>query len=169
MRIVVKQGDVLDELVDVLICTANPLLAMSGGVNGAILARGGQGIQAELSSNFKTGDRGFVTPGTVVRTGPGPLSVKHILHAVGVDMSYNSSIDLVSMLLKSALMEASRLGATTVATPAIATGYGPLTMSDFAEACNQALGLTYPGLEELRIVLRAQDDANLVTKAIQPG
>ena len=37
MKVIVKQGDVLVEAVDILICTANPTLSMSGGVNGAIL------------------------------------------------------------------------------------------------------------------------------------
>jgi O-acetyl-ADP-ribose deacetylase (regulator of RNase III) len=166
VKVVVKTGDVLDEQVDVLICTANPLLAMSGGVNGAILARGGQDVQKELQAQFKTGGKGFVAPGTIVRTGPGPLLVKHILHAVGVDMSYNSSVELVSELLATALKEASRLGAKTVATPAIATGYGPLTIADFAQACQKGLRKSYPGLEELRIVLRAQEDVDVVTRQV---
>jgi O-acetyl-ADP-ribose deacetylase (regulator of RNase III) len=168
VRVLVKAGDVLDEVVDVLICTANPLLAMSGGVNGAILARGGEGVQKELQAQFRTGGKGFVAPGTIVRTGPGPLRVKHILHAVGVDMFYNSSVELVSNLLKTALSEASQLGAKTVATPAIATGYGPLSMDQFSEAIRVALAQAYPGLEEVRIVLRDRDDADRVAKVVGP-
>jgi O-acetyl-ADP-ribose deacetylase (regulator of RNase III) len=166
VKVVVKTGDVLDEAVDVLICTANPLLAMSGGVNGAILARGGQDVQKELQAQFKTGGKGFVAPGTIVRTGPGPLRVKHILHAVGVDMSYNSSIELIAGLLRAGLEKAAHLGAKTVATPAIATGYGPLTMKEFAQACKSAIGQSPTGVEELRVVLRDKDDADLVGKIL---
>jgi O-acetyl-ADP-ribose deacetylase (regulator of RNase III) len=138
---------------------------MSGGVNGAILARGGHEVQKELEAEFRTGGRGFVDPGTIVRTGPGPLQVKHILQAV-VDMSYNSSVELIARLLRSALEEAARLRAKTVATPAIATGYGPLTMLEFAQACKTALAHPSQGIEELRIVLRDKEDVDLVNGAL---
>ena len=40
MKLTIKVGDVLNEKVDVLICTANPGLQMTGGVNGDLLQRG---------------------------------------------------------------------------------------------------------------------------------
>jgi O-acetyl-ADP-ribose deacetylase (regulator of RNase III) len=83
-------------------------------------------------------------------------------------MFYNSSVELVSNLLKTALSEASQLGAKTVATPAIATGYGPLSMDQFSEAIRVALAQAYPGLEEVRIVLRDRDDADRVAKVVGP-
>lgn len=166
MRVWVKQGDVLDEAVDVLICTANALLRMSGGVNGAILARGGKDVQNELDQYLKQIGRPAVDRGTVVRTGPGPLPVKHILHAVGVNAFYESSPDVIAALLKKALTEAASLGAKTVATPALATGYGPLTMAEFARGLRAAAAGDYPGIEELRVVLRHEDDAAEVRDAI---
>lgn len=169
MKIIVKAGDVLDEEVDVLICTANPWLAMSGGVNGAILSRGGRDVQAELQAQYKSRGKGSVPAGTVLRTGPGPLRVKHILHAVGVTPFYESSVELVATLLQTALQEASRLGAKVVATPAIATGYGPLSMEQFAQACRAALAADYPGLDETRVVLRTQEDADVVARTVLPG
>src|SRR5262245_41642262 len=120
MKVIVKQGDVLDEAADVLICTANPLLNMSGGVNGAILQRGGGDVQAELRRRLADRNVKAVSRGTVVRTGPGPLAVKHILHAVGVDAFYQSSVDVISALVREALSQAAALGAGTVAMPAIA-------------------------------------------------
>ena len=53
MKCSVKVGDVLDEHADVLICPANPWLNLSGGVNGAILMRGGQAVQDELQSHLR--------------------------------------------------------------------------------------------------------------------
>ena len=166
MRVTVKQGDVLDEIVDVLICTANPTLGMSGGVNGALLQRGGSGIQAELKQYLVGRHILSVERGAVVRTGPGPLAVKHILHAVGVNAFYESSVDVIAALLKKALSEAAGLGARTVATPAIATGYGPLSMSDFGAGLASAISGSYPGIEELRVVLRDSDDAALIRRAV---
>jgi len=165
-------GDVLDERVDVLICTANPTLGMSGGVNGALLLRGGDSVQRELKAYLSGLRKMYVEAGTVVRTGPGPLAVKHILHAVGVNSQYESSVELIRDLLSSALSEAARLGAHTVATPALATGYGPLTMTQFAEALSGAIRRDYPGLRELRVVLRSPEsivEVNRVLRGCDPG
>ena len=68
MCIVVKSGDILDERVDVLVSSANTQLNMSGGVNGAILHRGGQGVQAELRAHLAKLGRHWVEPGAVVLT-----------------------------------------------------------------------------------------------------
>ena len=73
MRWLVKHGDVLDERVDVLICTANPQLNMSGGINGEILRRGGEDVQRELHAFLERTQRKYVDPGTVVTTSPGPV------------------------------------------------------------------------------------------------
>lgn len=167
MNVIVKQGDVLDEAVDVLICTANALLRMSGGVNGEILARGGKDVQHELDRYLRQIGRPAVDRGTVVRTGPGPLSVKHILHAVGVNAFYESSIEVVAALLRKALAEAGSLGAKTVATPALATGYGPLSIADFGAALASALQGSYPGIEELRVVLRDSDGVEAVRRRVE--
>ena len=171
MKLIVHQGDVLDERVDVLICTANVSLNMSGGVNGAILQRGGKDVQTELRRYLSTRKVKSVEAGTVVRTGPGPLAVKHILHSVGVTAFYESSVELIQRLLASALAEASRLGARTVATPAIATGYGPLTISEFARGLREAVKGDYPGIEELRVVLRREEDVAGVRRIVggSPG
>jgi O-acetyl-ADP-ribose deacetylase len=166
MKVTVKQGDVLDEIVDVLICTANPTLGMSGGLNGALLQRGGSRVQAELKQYLVDRQIMSVERGSVVRTGPGPLAVKHILHAVGVNAFYESSVDVIAALLKTALSEASALGAKSVATPAVATGYGPLSMSEFAAALALALSCSYGGIEELRVVVRDSDNAALIRRVV---
>ena len=167
MNVIVRQGDVLDEHVDVRLCSANPTLGMTGGVNGALLLRGAESIQRELKDHLSGLRRMHVEPGSVIRTGPGPLAVKHILHSVGVNMFYESSVDLVRGLLIAALREASRLGAMTVATPALATGYGPLSMSQFGEALQGALQEDYPGLRELRVVLRSPESVAEVTEILR--
>ena len=166
MGVVVKTGDVLDEEVDVLLCTANALLRMSGGVNGALLQRGGEGVQAELDAHLKSIGKPSVPRGAVVRTGPGPLRVKHILHVVGVDVFYDTSVAVITRALRDAFAEAARLGARTVATPALATGYGPLSIAQFAEALRGALDVAPP---ELRVVLRKEADAAEVRGILTSG
>jgi O-acetyl-ADP-ribose deacetylase (regulator of RNase III) len=166
MRVIALQGDVLDEVVDVLICTANPTLAMSGGVNGALLARGGSDVQAELKRFLTSLGKRWADPGTIVRTGPGPLRVKHILHAVRVNAFYESSTTLVKGLPRKALLQAAELGARSVATPALATGCGPLSMAEFAEAAACAATAGCEGIEDFRIVLRDAEDAREVGEVL---
>src|SRR5437763_11221519 len=45
----IRHGDILDEPADVLICSANPFLTLSGGVGGALLLRYGPSLQSELN------------------------------------------------------------------------------------------------------------------------
>jgi O-acetyl-ADP-ribose deacetylase (regulator of RNase III) len=166
MRIVVKSGDILDERVDLLISSANTQLSMSVGVNGAILHRGGKDVQAELRAHLKNLGRHWVEPGSVILTGPGPLAVEHIVHAVAIDAFYQSSVERVRETVSSALRLAAEQGATSVALPALATGYGPLSVRQFAEGLRGALSGQYPGIEELRVVLASEDDAAAVREVL---
>ncbi len=163
MKILVKSGNVLEEKVDVLICTANPMLNMSGGVNGALLQLGASCIQEELREYLRSLGQHWVPEGSVVQTSPGPLShVKHVLHAVSINGFYESSIKLVAKTLSLALDKSAQLGAITVATPTLATGYGPLSVTDFAKAVQIVLAKRYLPVEELRIVVRKKEDVNLL-------
>lgn len=166
-RVTVRAGDVLDERVDLLICSANVSLNMSGGVNGAILARGGASVQAELRAHLDELGRRFVEPGTVVRTGPGPLRVKAILHAVAITAFYESDEPLVRRTLVAAFEAAERLGARTLAVPALATGYGPLDAAAFARALRAALDERAWPFDELRVVLRHERDVAAVRAILE--
>src|SRR5262245_51322271 len=115
MQTEISVGNVLDVPADVLISTANPWLQMTGGVNLAIMVRpDGELVYEELQRHLRTAGKRYVEPGTVVCTGPGSLPVKHILHAVSIDPSYDSSVDLVADTLARALTMARELGARTV-------------------------------------------------------
>ena len=168
MEISVTIGDILDEAADLMVSTANTHLNMSGGVNGAILERGGESVQAELRAHLRTEGRDWVEPGTVVTTQPGPLNVQAIIHAVGIDGFYESSIELVCQTIQRVLSQASRRGGGVVAMPAIATGYGPLTAREFATALGKAVvGDEYPGITNLKIVLRRRRAALEVAEELE--
>src|SRR4051812_13898905 len=131
MEIEVLVGDVLDVPADVLISTANPWLQMTGGVNLKIILRPqGELVYAELQQYLQATGRRYVEAGTVVRTRSASLPVKRILHAVSIDPSYDSSADLVASTIIRALTEARELHARVVTMPALATGFGPLSMVD---------------------------------------
>jgi O-acetyl-ADP-ribose deacetylase (regulator of RNase III) len=139
MNVEVLVGNVLDVPADVLIATANPWLQMTGGVNLAIIVRPrGEDVYEELQRYLREAGRRYVEAGTVVRTGPGSLAVKHILHAVAIDRSYDSSVELVAATIVTALTQARELGARTVSVPALATGFGPLSIEEFGHCSKES-------------------------------
>jgi O-acetyl-ADP-ribose deacetylase (regulator of RNase III) len=169
MEIEVFVGDVLEVPADVLISTANPWLQMTGGVNLKIILRPeGELVYNELQAYLKATGKRFVPAGTVVQTCPGSLPVRHILHAVSIDPSYDSSIDLVADTIIKALTQARMLGARCVSIPALATGFGPLTMMEFATALSQAIGVDWTPIESLKVVLLKEEDAAVVRCVLCP-
>jgi O-acetyl-ADP-ribose deacetylase (regulator of RNase III) len=167
MKIEILVGNVLDVPADVLISTANPWLQMTGGVNLAIIVRPqGELVYEELQRHLRASGGRYVEPGTVVCTGPGSLPVKNILHAVSIDPSYDSSVELVARTIVRALTKARELDARVVTIPALATGFGPLSMEDFATALGQALDGDWAPLETLKVVLKHAEDAEKVRSVL---
>ncbi|XP_019646263.1 PREDICTED: uncharacterized protein LOC109486806 isoform X2 [Branchiostoma belcheri] len=81
IQIVVAQGDITKQRVDVIANAANESLSHGSGVAGAISKAGGPSIQKESNAYVKKHGPLWVT-GTAV-TGGGQLPCKHIIHAVG--------------------------------------------------------------------------------------
>ncbi|PHS18462.1 MAG: Appr-1-p processing protein [Blastopirellula sp.] len=166
MNVKIHIGDVLDQAADVLISTANPWLNLSGGVNGAILARVGESIQAELHAYLKSKGLTAVPAGTVIQTSAGSLPFNHILHAVAIDPFYDSSIQLVEQTLTTAFELAVSLGAKTIATPTLATGYGPLTIESFAQALQKVTQENQFDLDTISVVVLSNENADIVKKVL---
>jgi O-acetyl-ADP-ribose deacetylase (regulator of RNase III) len=164
MKLLLKLGDLLDEEADCLICTANPWLNMSGGVNGAILARGNGEIQAELRRHLAERGLKAVPPASVVRTGPGNLRARMILHCVTVTAFYESSPALVEETLKNAFAAVAEEGCRTVAMPMLATGFGPLTAEQFGAGVRDALRSPPGCVEKLTIVVRRTEDLDALNR-----
>lgn len=169
MRVLCKAGDIVDEVVDVLISSGNVYLNLSGGVGGEIMCRGGKEVQNELHKYLSDKNIRYVDPGAVLQVSPGPAKAKALLYTVAVDVWYDSSINLVAQTLVKALTMANGLGATTVALPALATGYGHLKMEDFARALKKALKMDFPAIEEVRVVLRNEKDALVIKDVFSLG
>ena len=155
--ITVIVGDALDVAADVLISTANPWLNMSGGVNGAIVERE-PGVQSELRAHLESIGESAIPAGSVVRTSAGSLPFSHIIHAVGIVPFSDSSHQLVTETLTAAFSLAVSLGAKSIAMPTLATGYGPMTIDEFARAFVDA-GLDRFPLDSVTIVVRSVENA----------
>ncbi len=114
--ITLKQGDITDLEVDVIVNAANAQLILGGGVAGAIRKKGGPKIQEECN---KIGS--IFVGGAVITTG-GNLKAKHVIHAVGPRMGEGDEDQkLKNATLNSLkLMDENKL--FSIAFPAISTG-----------------------------------------------
>jgi O-acetyl-ADP-ribose deacetylase (regulator of RNase III) len=63
MRWTLKTGNILDEPADVLICSANPHLTLSGGVGADLLARYGGAMQDYLQQQMRSVLRTMLSAG----------------------------------------------------------------------------------------------------------
>jgi len=115
-KIVLKQGDITDLSIDVIVNAANAQLILGAGVAGAISRKGGPSIQEECN---KIG--GTFVGGAVITKG-GNLKAKYVIHAVGPRMGEgNEDQKLENATLNSLkLMDKHKL--KTIAFPAISTG-----------------------------------------------
>jgi O-acetyl-ADP-ribose deacetylase len=165
MKWSILHGDILDIKADILICSANPYLNLSGGVGGALLLRYGSALQSALHEYLRSKQRAFVDRGTIVETGPCGSPYRTILHAVAVDGFYESSKEVAQDIVNRCLLRSVDLGAKSVSLTALATGYGRLTISEFGQALLQIRKESYSSIEEVIIVVRSQDEAEEI-KAI---
>ena len=166
MRWTVKQGDILAEPADVLVCSANVLLNLSGGVGGEILRRYGDAMQKELHCYLADRNLPHAQPGDVIPTACCGTPFKAVLHAVAVDAFYGSSAELVRSTVTTALRMAASLGARKIALVALATGYGRLSILDFAEAIKPLSTLELPSIGEVVVCLPGADQAAGLARAL---
>ena len=125
MKLSVLKGDITDQHVDVIVNSANTALAHGAGVAGAIVMKGGRGIQKESDAFIRR--NGFLHDGEVAMTGPGKLSCKKIIHAVGPEwrIGEEKSKRHLKLACNESLITASNNGFKSIAFPAISTGiYG---------------------------------------------
>lgn len=118
MHVEAVQGDITAEPVDAIVNAANEHLAPGGGVCGAIHAAGGPSIAEECRRI------GHCPTGGAVATTAGALRARQVIHAVGPVWhgGERSEADLLASAYVSALDEAARVGARSIAFPAISTG-----------------------------------------------
>ena len=147
MRWLVTHGDILDVPADVLVCPANVSLNLSGGVGGAVLLRGGTDVQRELHAHLSRSGRRFAARGEVFVTAAGGLPFSAIVHAVAVDGFYDTTADVLRTVVAASLRAAADRGARTVTLAALATGYGHLTVAEFAATVRPLVDVDVPPIE----------------------
>src|SRR5688572_1690243 len=120
MRWTLKTGNIADEAADVLVCSANPHLTLSGGVGADLLARHGSAMQATLDRIVRQRTPHFIPQGEVVPYSDTTLPYQAVLHAVAIDGWYDSSPQIVERTVATALRMAAGYGAKRVALAALA-------------------------------------------------
>jgi O-acetyl-ADP-ribose deacetylase (regulator of RNase III) len=155
-EIEVVKGDLLTQDVDVIVNAANTHLVHGAGVAGAIASAGGPSIQRE--SNAKRP----IPTGAAATTTAGDLPFKAIVHAVGPVWGGGFDEDrLLRFAHKSAVIHAARVGAKSMAFPAISCGIFRFPIERAApiaiQAVRDVLKVPALGVEEVRFVL--MDDA----------
>jgi|ERR1051326_4214902 O-acetyl-ADP-ribose deacetylase (regulator of RNase III) len=153
MRWILKQGNIIDEPADVLICSANVSLNLSGGVGAELLSRYGTAQQDYLHTLITTRSPRYAKQGEIFSYESTDIPYRAILHAVAVDAWYQSSSKTIEQVVERALRMASTYDARKVALTALATGFGNLSVEEFAKGVRPLLVMTIPSIQEIVIAL----------------
>jgi O-acetyl-ADP-ribose deacetylase (regulator of RNase III) len=148
-----KTCNILDEPADVLICSANVSLNLSGGVGADLLGRYGPRMQGELHRLIGGRTPRAARQGEVFAYSGPELPYMAVLHAVAVDGWYHSTPQAVRETIAKALRMATELKAKRVTLTALATGFGDLNLPDLAGAIRPLLGMDFPPIEEICLCL----------------
>ncbi|MGH7130245.1 MAG: O-acetyl-ADP-ribose deacetylase [Planctomycetaceae bacterium] len=172
-KVTVQTGDITDQKVDAIVNAANSTLLGGGGVDGAIHRRGGPAILEECRALRRTRYPDGLPAGDAAATAGGLLPAKWVVHAVGPrwrDGQQGEAETLASTYRRS-LDEAERVGARTIAFPAISTGaYGyPLeAATQTAVAAVAASILMRPeAFDEVRFIPFSEEAAEVYRKALE--
>jgi O-acetyl-ADP-ribose deacetylase (regulator of RNase III) len=168
--IILKEGDITHETVDVIVNAANSGLLGGGGVDGAIHRAGGPRILEECRAIVAR--QGGCPPGEAVITSAGMLDARYVVHTVGpvwhggghgepalLAGAYRASLDL-----------AAEHEARTIAFPSLSTG---VYRYPIEQAAPLALGvardyaLLHGDFREIRFVLFSSETFRAFATALE--
>ena len=159
----VVRGDITAQATDAIVNAANSSLMGGGGVDGAIHAAAGPDLLDACRQLRRTQYPDGLPTGAAVATDAGALPARFVIHTVGPKHweHPDGGSALLAACHTNSLHEARRVGANSVAFPAISCGvYGwqpvqaaPIAVSAVRDFCD-----TYDGIDLVRFVL-FNDDA----------
>jgi O-acetyl-ADP-ribose deacetylase (regulator of RNase III) len=145
-------GDITTEVVDAIVNAANGSLLGGGGVDGAIHRGAGPGLLEECRDLRRTRYPHGLPVGQAVATGAGNLPARWVIHTVGPNRHAGQTDPaLLASCFQASLTEAIRIGARSVAFPAISAGvfgWDPVDVARIAVAAVRGS----PHLSELELV-----------------
>lgn len=151
-------GDITTQHVDAIVNAANSSLLGGGGVDGAIHRAAGPDLLAECRQLRATLYPDGLPVGQAVATGAGDLPCRWVIHTVGPNWHAGQrDPELLRACFENSLQEAHRVGARSVALPAVSAGiYGwdADTVARIAVTTALAYGRKHPhDLDLVRFVL----------------
>ncbi len=161
----VVYGDITKEHVDAIVNAANPELAGGGGVDGAIHKAAGPQLLEECKR------LGGCLTGDAKTTGAYNLPCSWVIHAVGPVWrgGLANEDELLACAYRRALEEACRIGAESVAFPAISTGAYGFPAERAARIAVSTIRLFLEGRPEMRVRLVAfsKTSAHVLKQALE--
>ncbi|MEQ1764985.1 MAG: O-acetyl-ADP-ribose deacetylase [Pyrinomonadaceae bacterium] len=163
-RLIVKHGDITDEVVDAIVNAANWTLLGGGGVDGAIHAAGGPAIYEECKHLRETTlPSGLPTGHAVITTG-GDLPTKHVIHTVGPIYGRHNGkeAELLSDCYRNSVNIAIENNLRTIAFPSISTGSYGYPKQEAAKVVGATVleALTAHSSAEIRLVFFSSTDVD---------
>lgn len=157
-RVVIVEGDLVEQDVDAIVNAANNVLQLGGGVAGAIRRAGGPSIQRECD------EHGPVKVGGAAITGGGNLRAKHVIHAASMALGGRTSRGSLASSMDDVFRLAHEADVKTIAIPAVGTGIASFPIDEcarvMAESLNKALVSGWQP-QEVRFVLFGGDAKHL--------
>jgi O-acetyl-ADP-ribose deacetylase (regulator of RNase III) len=146
------EGDITTEPVDAIVNAANSSLLGGGGVDGAIHRAAGPALLAECREVRHTAYPDGLPVGEAVATGAGDLPARWVIHTVGPNRHAGQTDPAqLASCFEASLREAVRVGARSVAFPAISAGVFGWAADDVARIAVAAVRGS-PHLAELDLV-----------------
>ncbi|HJR26791.1 MAG TPA: O-acetyl-ADP-ribose deacetylase [Acidimicrobiales bacterium] len=146
------EGDITAQQVDAIVNAANSSLLGGGGVDGAIHRAAGSSLLAECRELRRTSLPDGLPVGRAVVTGGGNLPARWVVHTVGPNRHAGETDPaLLASCFTTSVAEAARVGARSVAFPAISAGVYGWDVQEVAGIAVAAVRES-PELEQLDLV-----------------
>lgn len=157
-HIALFRGDITEFEADVIVNAANSSLLGGGGVDGAIHSVGGPEIVAEIQRIREVKLTDGLPAGQVVSTNAGNLPAKWVIHTVGpVYDADDDRSDTLASCYENAMDLADKLGAFTIAFPAISAGAYGWPIEDAARIAIETVASTDTHLTTATFVLYSDE------------
>lgn len=165
-RIIIKEGDLTKETTEAIVNAANNSLLGGGGVDGAIHRAAGPELLEECRA------LGGCDTGQAKSTRGYRLPARWVIHTVGPVWhgGGRGEAGLLASAYRRSLEEAVRLGAATVAFPAISTGVYGYPRDEAAEVAVTTVSAflkEHPEIKEVRLVCFSADSAEAHRQALR--
>lgn len=152
---IIRQGDIIDVVADVVIFSTNEHLFLSGGAGASLLGVHGDPLQQAMHRALAVTGKKVAQRGSVFEIEPAGTWSSRLFAVVAADGFYETSKDDTRNALAQVLSRCSALPEVkTVATSALGTGYGNMEIEDFTEIfCRLAIP---PSIETFELIIHGE-------------